>query len=106
MCPRRPVKGDHSERQPGLIGKHMAQKINITVIVSGTLTVVEANEEAPIGTIIPKALEQTGNTGQPISEWRLRDVDGNLVDTSKKIKDFHFPPTVKLFLSPKTGAGG
>jgi Predicted metal binding domain/Protein of Unknown function (DUF2604) len=84
----------------------MADKIDITVVVNGQPTVVTANEEAPLHTIIPKALEQTGNAGQPPSNWELRDVAGNLLDVSQKIKSFHFPEGIRLFLNLKAGVGG
>ena len=81
-------------------------KIQLAVIVNGQATVVEANLNAPLGTIIPRALEQTGNTGQPPENWELRDAQGTLLDTSQKIGSFHFPPDVQLFLNLKAGVGG
>jgi len=81
-------------------------KNTLTVIVNGTPTEVEANENAPLKMIIPKALEQTGNTGQPPDQWELKDAQGNLLDLGKKIGDYHFPDDVKLFLSLKAGVGG
>lgn len=81
-------------------------KIQIAVIVNGQATVVEANLNAPLGTIIPRALEQTGNTGQPPENWELRDAQGTLLDTSKEIGSFNFPPDVRLFLNLKAGVGG
>jgi hypothetical protein len=84
----------------------VAQDIAITVVVNGQPTVVTANEEAPLRTIIPKALEQTGNAGQPPDNWELRDVAGNLLDVTRKIETFHFPDGVRLFLNLKAGVGG
>ncbi len=81
-------------------------KETLTVIVNGTPTEVEANENAPLKTIIPKALHQTGNSGQPPDQWELKDAQGNLLDLEKKIGDYHFPDDVKLFLSLKAGVGG
>ena len=81
-------------------------KIQIAVIVNGQPTVVETNVNAPLETIIPHALEQTGNTGQPPENWELRDAQGTLLDTSKKIASFDFPPDVRLFLNLKAGVGG
>lgn len=81
-------------------------KIQIIVVVNGVATVVEANLNAPLGTIIPRALEQTGNTGQPPENWELRDAHGTLLDTSQKIATFGFPPDVRLMLNLKAGVGG
>ena len=82
------------------------QEIVIRVVVNGQPTEVRAHVEAPLGSIIPKALEQTGNTGQPPDNWELRDAKGELLDVNKKIEEFHFPPDVTLFLNLKAGIGG
>lgn len=81
-------------------------KIQLAVIVNGQATVVEANLNTPLHTIIPRALQQTGNTGQPPENWELRDAQGTLLDTSQKISSFNFPPDVRLFLNLKAGVGG
>lgn len=84
----------------------MAEKVALAVVVNGQATVVEANVNAPLHTIIPKALEQTGNTGQPPDNWELRDAQGTLLDTSQKISSFGFDSDTKLFLNLKAGVGG
>lgn len=81
-------------------------QIEIAVIVNGQPVVVEANEHAPLHTIIPKALEASGNIGQPPDNWELRDANGELLPLDKKIEDFGFPADVKLFLNLKAGVGG
>ena len=78
----------------------------LTVVVNGTPTEVDVNDNAPLHTIIPKALHQTGNEGQPPENWELKDKDGKELDLNKKIGDFGFPAGVKLFLSLKAGIGG
>ena len=82
------------------------KKISITVVVNGQPTVVDVPEDAPLATIIPDALHQTENSGQPPENWELRDADGNLLDLNKKIGDYGFPPKVRLFLNLKAGVGG
>lgn len=81
-------------------------KIQLEVIVNGQPTTVEANVNAPLHTIIPKALEQTGNAGQPPESWELRDQNGVLLPLETKIEDFNFPAGTKLFLNLKAGVGG
>lgn len=83
-----------------------AKKVQIAVIVNGQPTLVEVNGNAPLQTVIPHALEQTGNTGQPPDNWELRDANGTLLDTSQKIASFNFPADVRLFLNLKAGVGG
>ncbi len=83
-----------------------SHQIDITVVVNGQPTVVSANTNSPLHTIIPKALDATGNSGQPPENWELRDAAGTLLDTSKKIETFGFAAGVTLFLSLKAGVGG
>lgn len=83
-----------------------SHKIEITVIVNGQPTDVSVNTHAPLHTIIPMALNATGNSGQPPENWELRDAGGTLLDTSKKIETFGFADGVTLFLSLKAGVGG
>ncbi len=82
------------------------KKISLTVVVNGQPTVVDAVGDDPLGTIIPDALRQTENSGQPPENWELRDADGNLLDLDKKVEDYGFPPKVRLFLNLKAGVGG
>lgn len=82
------------------------KKLQIEVIVNGQSTTVEANLNAPLSSIIGKALDQTGNSGQPPENWELRDAGGVLLPTEQKIESFNFPQGVKLFLNLKAGVGG
>jgi hypothetical protein len=87
----------------------MPNKVEVTVVVNGTPTVVEANDNAPLQTVTPRALEQTGNTGQPPENWELRDAAGVLLDPSRKISDYvegAGPGGLRVFLGLKAGVGG
>lgn len=81
-------------------------KITLTVIVNGTAHEVEGNVNAPLLTIVEKALQQSNNMGQPIQNWELRDEPGNILDVNKKICEYGFLGSTKLFLSIKAGVGG
>jgi hypothetical protein len=82
------------------------KKLEITVVVNGQPAMVEAEESQPLESIIPKALEETGNSGQPPSNWELRDAAGEILDVQKKILTFQFTSGVRLFLNLKAGVGG
>ena len=82
------------------------KKVSISVVVNGQLTVVDATEDDPVGAIIPDALRQTGNSGQPPDNWELRDDEGNLLDLNKTIGGYGFDDKVRLFLNLKAGVGG
>jgi hypothetical protein len=82
------------------------KKVDLAVIVNGQPTVVVASANAPLHSIVGKALEQTGNSGQPPENWEFRDSAGALLDASKKIEDFNFAADARLFLNLKAGIGG
>jgi len=92
------AKGDDKEKD--------ANKITLTVIVNGQPTQVTANLNAPLHTVIPEALKESGNVGQKPDAWELKDVSGNLLDISKKIEEYGFTSDTKLFLSLKAGVAG
>lgn len=81
-------------------------KETLTVVVNGQAVEVSANENAPLRTIIPEALRESGNLGQPQDNWELKDAAGNLLPLDKKIEEFGFTPETKLFLSLKAGVAG
>jgi hypothetical protein len=83
-----------------------ASKVQITVVVNGVPVDIEQNENSPLEAIIGRALEQTGNVGQPVENWELRDEQGVLLDAERKIETYGFGPAVTLFLSLKAGVGG
>lgn len=81
-------------------------KDTLTVIVGGTSVEVEVNLNAPLHTIIPKALAASKNVGQPPEQWELKDEKGVPLPLDKKIGEFHFGADVALFLSLKAGVNG
>jgi hypothetical protein len=83
-----------------------SEKRLLTIIVNGVPAVVERNANAPLNSLVEKALNETGNVGQPIENWEMRDAAGAVLDLSRKIGEFDFPDDVKLFLSLKAGVGG
>lgn len=81
-------------------------EVDLAIVVNGQPTVVRANRNAPLKTVVPRALEQTGNAGQPPESWELRDSAGALLALDQKIGEFNFPADVRLFLNLKAGVGG
>ncbi len=95
-----PEKNDAAKGSDG-----KADKVTISVIVNGRETVVEANAQAELMSVIARALEQTGNEGQPKENWELRGPSG-VIDPHIKVGDLQLPPNAKLFLDPKVGVTG
>jgi hypothetical protein len=81
-------------------------KETLTIVVNGRPVEVEANEHAPLHSVIGKALDESGNAGQPKEQWELRDQAGALLDVNRKIGEFAFAAGVTLFLNLKAGVGG
>lgn len=79
--------------------------ITVKVIVNGTPTDVKTNVNAPLKSVVEKALEQTGNTGRPIEDWELK-WNGQVLDPNKKVNDYNIPDGAELFLSLRAGQGG
>jgi len=84
----------------------MADKVTLEVIVNGQSTMVEANDNAPLHSIIGHALAATGNSGQPPENWEIRNEGGVLLAPDEKIKDLHLTTGTRLFLNLKAGIGG
>lgn len=81
----------------------MPEKITLTIVVNGQPTELTAAQSASVESLIPKALEQTGNVGQPPDNWELRDAAGRLLTSRDKAAAFSGQT---LFLNLKAGIGG
>jgi len=80
-------------------------EIELNVVVNGQPVLVKANVEAPVSTLIEHALKQSGNSGQPIANWELRNASGQILDPTRKIEDYNLQSGATLFLNLKAGIG-
>lgn len=80
--------------------------IAIVVIVSGQPISLKVNIHQQVDHLIREALQQTGNKGQPPSEWELRTAAGTIIDQSLTIENAGIVEGVTLYLNPRAGAGG
>lgn len=83
-----------------------AQNITVTVVVSGQATSIKVNIHQTAEQLVKEALKESGNKGQPPSEWELRTSDGVLIDQNVEIGAAGIVNGVTLFLSPRAGVGG
>jgi hypothetical protein len=84
-----------------------AHEINITVVVNGQpVPLEEVNVEEKLRAVAHMALEKSGNSGQPLDNWELRDSAGQILDLNKKVADYGITSGTKLFLNLKAGVGG
>lgn len=94
----KPIESDKPIEGDGLI--------EFTIIVNGQPVPIKIDIYAEIREAIVQALDESGNSGQPIDNWELRDASGQPIDTGKKISEAGFTEDTKLFLSLKAGVGG
>ena len=80
--------------------------IEFTFIVNGQEVPVKASILDEIGEAVAKALEESGNSGQPLANWELRDGSGQILDMGKKIGESGIKEGMTLFLNLKAGVGG
>lgn len=80
--------------------------IELNVVVNGQPVPLEENVHEPLRVLVNHALKESGNSGQPLENWELRDAVGNVLDVGRKIGDFSFAPGTNLFLNLKAGVGG
>ena len=80
--------------------------IDVIIVVNGQPVPIEARAHELLRTAAQQALNQSGNSGQPLENWELRDAAGKVLDLASKIGEFHFPDGTKLFLNLKAGVGG
>ena len=80
--------------------------IKFTIIVNGTPVPVKIDPLAEVREAVVQALETSGNTGQPIENWELRDASGQPIDQGRKIAQSGIKEGSKLFLNLKAGVGG
>lgn len=85
---------------------HGDHKITLIFVINGANFSVEANVNDPLKAAVQRALQESGNTGRPLSDWQVRDANGVLVDIDRKIKDLGLTNGARLFLTLAVGAGG
>ena len=83
-----------------------SENIQLQVVVSGQPSTIKVNVHQTVEQLVKEALKESGNKGQPPSEWELRTSDGTLIDQSLAIGAAGITDGATLFLSPRAGAGG
>ena len=82
------------------------EQIEFTIVVNGQPVPIKIDQYAEVEEAVKQALENSGNSGQPIENWELRDASGHPIDTGLKIADSDIKEGAKLFLNLKAGVGG
>lgn len=82
------------------------ENIAVIVVISGQPVSVKANLHQKIEHLVKETLKDSGNKGQPSSDWELRTIDGVLLEQILEIGAAGIVDGMTLYLSPKAGAGG
>lgn len=80
--------------------------VKLAIMVNGQPVEVQAVQRNALHSVLPPALEQTGNLGLPPENWELRDPAGTLLDTTKAVSAFGFGEGARLYLNLRPGVGG
>jgi hypothetical protein len=80
--------------------------LQITIVVNGVETLVDANLNAPLRTVAQHALSASGNNGRPLSDWELKDEQGNPLDLDQKVGNLNLAPGSLLYLTLSVGVNG
>ncbi len=80
--------------------------VALKFVVNGQPVPVDADLGCDLREVAAKTLDQSGNAGQPIENWELRDSFGTVIDMGAKIAQCGIKEGATLFLSLKAGVGG
>jgi len=78
-------------------------QIDVTVVVNGSPQAEKANIHEPVHVLIKQALQDTGNSGQPIENWEMRDAAGQILDPTKKDRGLRHSAGSNPLSEPKGG---
>lgn len=88
------------------MASHPDRRIQLVIVVSGQPLPQTINPNERLEVLVRKALNESGNLGQPPGEWELRREDGTLLDQQQRAGDAGLHDGMTLFLTPRAGAGG
>jgi hypothetical protein len=80
--------------------------MRMAMIINGHSVNVSCNQSLRLQNAIQRTLKITQNESRPLNDWQVRDANGVLLETQRKLKDFKFENGTRLFLSLAVGAGG
>jgi hypothetical protein len=81
-------------------------RISLIVVVSGEDVPIPVNTHQKLREVMHKALNESGNQGQPLENWTLKSATGPLTDLDLTVAEAGLVDGAKLYLNPKAGEGG
>jgi len=83
-----------------------SKKLTIIFIIGGESIAVEANPHEPLHVARDHALKEGEHSGRAPDDWEIKDVNGNILDPTRKIEEFNFQRDTKLYMNQKVSGGG
>jgi hypothetical protein len=81
-------------------------KISIVVVVNTEDVSVSANVNQPLHAVAQQALKQSESKDRQLSDFDLKDANGNKLDLDAKVGDAGVRDGAKLYLSLRAGVTG
>lgn len=80
--------------------------MEITIVINGEPHVLKIDPHNSLREIVHQVLKKSGNLGQPLERWVLKDATGNELDLEKDAVALNLKVGDTLFLSLRAGEGG
>jgi hypothetical protein len=76
-------------------------------VINGEPVEVTADPEAPLRDAVQQALQQSNNTGRPLTDWELRDDRGQLLSIDHSFAEHAWlDDTDYFYVTIRVGIGG
>lgn len=80
--------------------------VQLIFVINGEDVPVSAKLNQPLAEARNHALTTSNNTGRPLDEWEIRDANGVILPSERKVEEFQFVDGTRLFCTLQIGAGG
>jgi hypothetical protein len=87
-------------------GKGDDKKIDLTIVVSGDEVKIKAKLDDTLGDVAQKALDKSENIGRPLTDWILRNENGEVLDLNRTVGSYGLKDGDLLSLTLEAGVAG
>lgn len=99
-----PGQDKDKDHEPPVKDEHK-KTITLLFIVNGSATPIESELNWELKVAVELALQKTGNSGRPLTDWVVK-YENQTLNLDEKIHKFKFPEKAELFVSLNAGHGG
>lgn len=81
--------------------------VQVKFVVNGEPVEVAIDPEVPLSVAVQQVLQQSNNTGRPLTDWELRDDMGRLLSTDRSFAEHAWLAEDNyLYVTIRVGVGG